>query len=179
MKKNLLLILFSVLFFSAYTQPYENSWINYSQEYYKIKVWQNGINRISQQTLVFSGFSTFGIDPRKIQLYHNGVEQYIYIQGESDGVFDATDFIEFYGQPNDGSFDQKLYEDTNWHPTPNYSLFTDTSVYFLTYSTTTNGKRLTVQSNNNFSSFSPSSYFMRCTPCCRSPVWRVPPRCWR
>ncbi len=161
MKKNLLLILFSVLFFSAYTQPYENSWINYSQEYYKIKVWQNGINRISQQTLVFSGFSTFGIDPRKIQLYHNGVEQYIYIQGESDGVFDATDFIEFYGQPNDGSFDQKLYEDTNWHPTPNYSLFTDTSVYFLTYSTTTNGKRLTVQSNNNFSSFSPSSYFIK------------------
>ena len=112
MKKNLLLILFSVIFFSAYTQPYENSWINYNQEYYKIKVWQNGINRISQQTLVFSGFSTFGIDPRKIQLYHNGVEQYIYIQGESDGVFDATDFIEFYGQPNDGAFDQKLYEDS-------------------------------------------------------------------
>ena len=161
MKKNVLLILFSVLFFSAYTQPYENSWINYSQEYYKIKVWQNGINRISQQTLIFSGFSTFGIDPRKIQLFHNGIEQYIYIQGENDGTFDATDFIEFYGKQNDGSLDQKLYEDVNWHPTPNYSLFTDTSLYFLTYSTTTNGKRLTITSDNNFSSYSPSPYFIK------------------
>ena len=161
MKKFLLIILFSVFCISAFTQTYENSWINYSQEYYKIKAWQNRINRISQQTLVFSGFSTFGIDPRKIQLFHNGIEQYIYIQGESDGTFDAGDFIEFYGQHNDGSLDQKLYADTNWHPTPNYSLFTDTAVYFLTYSTTTNGKRLTLLNDTNFSSYNSAAYFIK------------------
>ena len=161
MKKFLLIILFSIFCNSVFTQTYENSWINYSQEYYKIKVWQNSINRISQQTLVFSGFSTFGIDPRKIQLFHNGIEQYIYIQGESDGTFDAGDFIEFYGRHNDGSLDQKLYADTNWHPTPNYSLFTDTSVYFLTYSTTTNGKRLTLLNDTNFSSYNSAAYFIK------------------
>lgn len=160
MKKILLFVVFNVCCIASFAQ-YENDWINYSQEYYKIKIWKNGINRVNQQTLALAGFSTFGIDPRKLQLYHNGVEQHIYVQGENDGVFDASDFLEFYGKVNDGSLDQKLYADSTWQPNPHYSLFTDTSVYFLTYNPASNGKRLTILNDNNFNSYSPADYFIR------------------
>src|SRR5436190_17040763 len=103
MKKYLLFFASLVYSNIAFTQPYENSWINYSQEYYKIKIASDGIYRLSQQALNFAGFSTTGIDPRKIQLYHNGQEQYIYLEGENDGLFDVNDFIEFYAEKNDGS----------------------------------------------------------------------------
>lgn len=98
MKRILLSILISFCASWLWAQPYENSWINYSQPYYKLKISSEGIYRISQQTLLFAGVQVTGNDPRKIQLFHNGVEQYIYIQGESDGTFDANDFIEFYGE---------------------------------------------------------------------------------
>ncbi len=160
MKKILPVILFVSFFSSVYGQSFNNSWINYNQEYYKVKVWQNGINRINQQSLVLAGFSTFGVDPRKIQVFHNGVEQYIYLEGENDGSFDPNDFIEFYGMKNDGSVDNDLYLDSLWQPTPNYSLFTDTSVYFITYNPTTNGKRLTPVSDTNFPAYVPASYFI-------------------
>jgi hypothetical protein len=161
MKKLLLAILLSSSLLTAGSQQHENSWINYNQEYYKIKIAQNGINRISWQTLVFAGFSTSGVDPRKIQLFHNGEEQHIYVEGENDGVFDPSDFIEFYGERNDGSFDKSMYADSTWHPTPEYSLYTDTSVYFLTYSTISNGLRLTQLTDTAFGSYTPASYFIK------------------
>ncbi len=162
MMKKILLLVFP-LFFSAFafSQPSENSWINYNQDYYKIKIAQDGIYRISAQALNFAGFPTTGIDPRKIRMYHNGIEQFLYIQGENDGAFDASDYIEFFGRKNDGSFDKSLYADSSWHPSPSYSLFNDTSAYFLTYSPLTNGSRVTVMNNNNFNSFSPAPYFIR------------------
>ena len=161
MKRILLTFLLSSCASLLLAQPYENSWINYSQPYYKFKISQEGIYRINRQTLLFAGVQVTGSDPRKIQIFHNGVEQFIYIEGENDGVFDAADFIEFYADKNDGSLDSKLYADPSWQPTPNYSLFTDTAVYFLTISSTSNGKRLTSVNDNNFSAYSPSPYFIK------------------
>jgi len=161
MKK--LYYIFLILFItdSAYSQDYGNSWINYNQQYFKVKVWQEGIYRINRQTLLFAGIPVSSLDPRKIQMFRNGEEQYIYLEGESDGVFDTNDFIEFYGKQNDGSLDKPLYADSTKHANPNYSLFTDTAIYFITWNTTTNGRRLTVQNNTNFSSFSPANYFTK------------------
>lgn len=158
-KLYLFLLLFAPLILNA--QVTENNWINYNQQYFKVKVWQDGIYRIKYQTLVFSGVPLSTIDPRKMQLFKDGVEQHIYVEGESDGSFGANDFIEFYGKKNDGSLDKKLYSDPNWQANPNYSLFTDTAVYFLTWSPSVNGKRLTVQNNTNFSAYSPASWFTK------------------
>ncbi len=161
MKKKLLLLVFCLFIKPVFSQLYENSWINYNQDYFKIKIVRDGIYRISTQALNFAGLTTTGIDPRKLQLYHNGVEQFIYVEGENDGILDASDFIEFYGQKNDGSLDAKLYADPNWQPTPQYSLFNDTSVYFLTYSSLNNGKRVTLTNSSNFNSYNPASYFIK------------------
>lgn len=162
MKKNLLIAFLYFSMANVFSQQYENSWINYGQEYYKIKIWQAGIYRVTPSTLALAGFST-NIDPRKIQIWHNGVEQNIYIQGEDDGTFDQAqgDFIEFYGERNDGSLDKNLYADTNWHPTPRYSLLTDTAVYFLTYNPVSNGKRVSLQTDTLFGNYSSAQFFTK------------------
>src|SRR4051812_25654413 len=146
MKKLLLLIIFSIAL-KVSAQTYDNSWINYGQEYYKIKVWQKGIYRLTAQNLMLAGMPTASIDPRKLQVFHNGVEQYVYVQGETDGTFDNGDFLEFYGDKNDGWLDKRLYDDTLWQPTPQHSLFTDTAVYFITINITANGKRVTLSTD--------------------------------
>jgi hypothetical protein len=74
-----------------------SEWINFNQFYYKIPVAKNGIYRLTYSNLQNAGFPVDVVDPRRLQLYHRGVEQAIYVDGESDAKFDAADFIEFYG----------------------------------------------------------------------------------
>jgi hypothetical protein len=164
--KKILLLLLSVISYGLITaQPYENSWIRYNQEYYKIKVPSDGLYRVSQQALLMGGMSVTdpNFDPRKLQLFHNGIEEYIFIQGENDGHFDAGDFLEFYGQKNDGTLDRQLYSDTSWQPVQSVSLFNDTSVYFLTYNPLANGRRVTEVNDTTFGSYSASPYFIKNT----------------
>ena len=52
-------------------------------------------NRIDYQTLINSGIPISSINPRNLQLFARGKEVPIYIEGENDGVFHPTDFIEF------------------------------------------------------------------------------------
>ena len=162
MKKLLLLLnLFFISFLGNAQGPYENDWIKYNQEYYKIKIAQDGIYRLGLNTLTSAGFAASTLDPRKIQLFHNGQEVPIYLEGESDGSFDASDFIEFFGKKNDGSFDTKLYSDPLYQPAIEYSVANDTSVYFLTYNPTTTGLRFSLVNTNNYSAFTPADYFIR------------------
>ncbi|MBP6335376.1 MAG: hypothetical protein KA444_07890 [Bacteroidia bacterium] len=161
MKKIYFFLLIFLIPYVAHTQTYGNSWINYNQQYFKVKVWEEGIYRISRQTLLFAGIPVSSIDPRKVQVFRDGQEQFIYLEGETDGIFDPNDFIEFYGKRNDGTLDKKLYADSTKHANPNYSLCTDTAIYFITWSATLNGKRLTVQNNTNFSSYTPANYFTK------------------
>ena len=92
---SVLFILFILFESQIKAQIYGNEWIAYGQSYYKIKIAQNGVYRIDSATLAGAGI--FGIDPRNIQLFNKGVQQYIYIKGESDGFINLGDYIEFYG----------------------------------------------------------------------------------
>ncbi len=163
MKKIYLLLLTFMICAGAEAQTYENSWINYSQTYYKIKVWQEGIFRVPTNTMLFAGIPVTTIDHRNIQLFHNGIEQYVYIYDQNgDNRINGNDFIEFYGQRNDGSLDAKMYQDPSWQPNPNFSLFTDTSVYFLTFNNSTTNKRVTLDTDTNYASYPSSSpYFIK------------------
>ena len=90
-------------------QTYGNEWINYAQKYYKIKVVKDGIYRIDSITLAKAGIPLNSINPKNFQVFFHGKEQYIYVQGENDGVFNKNDFVEFYGQHNDGALDSLIY----------------------------------------------------------------------
>ena len=77
----------------------------------KIGVKTAGLIRVSQASLVSAGLDA-NVDPRRLSLFLNAVEQPINIVGESDGHFDSGDVLEFYG----------VGIDDYW---------TDTRIYFL------------------------------------------------
>jgi hypothetical protein len=77
----------------------------------RLGVKTEGWYRVTQPQLVAAGMSP-GVDPRKLQLYLNGVEQAIYVDGEADGVLDPQDSVYFYGTGLD-------------------TIWTDTQVYWL------------------------------------------------
>jgi hypothetical protein len=163
MKRLYTLFIFSFFIISASGQTFWNEWINYSQKYLKIKVPVDGIYRIDSTTLANSlnsiGVSLGSIDARNFQLFHNGQEQYIWFAGDSDGVFNTTDRLEFYGKYNDGQTDSSLYTGGNTLLNPYYSLYNDTAIYFLTWNSSTNNLRFTSSSDTAFSSYTPSPYF--------------------
>ncbi len=131
---------------------YTNSWINFNQAYYKISVSKDGIYKLTYSDLQSANFPVSSVDPRLIKLYHRGTEQAIFIQGEADAVFNVTDFIEFYGQKNDGTLDKNLYKPSSVQPHSFYNLYSDTTAYFLTYSLIPpGGKRMTSFSEVNVS----------------------------
>ncbi|HEU5145858.1 MAG TPA: hypothetical protein VFT90_04050, partial [Chryseosolibacter sp.] len=117
-----------------------NEWIHHDRPYLKIPVGRDGIYKVSHADLQQAGFPT-GRDPNLLQLFHRGQEQAILVQGESDGVFNASDYIEFYGRRNDGTLDSTLYDVAAHQPHQLYNLYSDTTAYFLTYGDAA-GKRM-------------------------------------
>ncbi len=144
MKKYIIIIFFSLLFVDkSSAQLYCNEWINYSQSYFKIPITDKGLYRLTHAQLAAAGFNIAN-NPQKIQIFHRGVEQAISVQGEADGTFDATDYVDFFGKGNDGTQDRELHF-------PNYTsqinlyknIYSDTTAYFITQSLgATNGKRM-------------------------------------
>lgn len=114
----------------ASAQPYGNEWIDYSKTYYKFKIAQNGLYRIPYSVLLNTGVSPSFLKGTDFKMFHNGQEVALYVT--NSGIFGSGDYIEFYGERNDGKVDTKLYRTPNDQPNDRISLFTDTSVYFLT-----------------------------------------------
>ncbi|MEM1325257.1 MAG: C25 family cysteine peptidase [Bacteroidota bacterium] len=139
MKKLLLLI---CVFYVAISQAqilhdgqvlYGNEWIDYDRTYYKIRIAEDGIYKISYNDLVASGVFDDNEVPKgtDFQLFYRGEAHPFYVSTE--GSFTSTDFIEFFGQKNDGWLDQFLYTDPGHRLNPTYSMYTDSSTYFLTW----------------------------------------------
>ena len=144
MRLLLLLLFFLLLFNTLYAQPIGNEWIQPAQAYWKIPVAQTGLYHITYTDLIRAGVPT--LNPNQLQLVHRGREQAIFVSGS--GPFTPTDFIEFYGQRNDGTVDSLLYrpaqsEQPLGMPHPFYNLFSDTTAYFLTIGPA-NGRRMAV-----------------------------------
>jgi hypothetical protein len=143
----------------AQSLPPSNEWINYKQTYVKIPVSQNGLYRLTAAELQQAGIPISTLDPTTVQLFHRGIEQAIYIAGETDHRFDPADFLIFYGQANDGAPDSLLYRPTSAQPHPYYSLFTDTTAYFLTWRLDSQpGRRMTTYQDTDYASLPPERY---------------------
>jgi len=114
---------------------FANQWINAGQQYYKIQTAREGIYKLTYADLQAAGIpvGVGGIDPRRLQLFHRGTEQSIFVQGQTDAVLNSTDFLEFYGKANDGTLDKSLYQPNTSQPHSYYNLFSDTTSYFLTW----------------------------------------------
>jgi hypothetical protein len=138
---------------------YGNEWINYNQKYFKIYVSQNGIYRIPYSTLQSAGIPVSTTDPRSFQVFHNGKEEYIYIPGEQSGMMQSGSYIEFVGKRNNGWLDSALYQGNSAQANPDYSLFNDSSAYFLTWNSSINNRRMIVENDTAFVTYTPEVYF--------------------
>ena len=129
MRKYLLGLVLAFSTITVWSQTYNNEWINFGQTYYKFKVGSNGLYRINQPALAAIGLGSAPAE--QFQLWRNGKEIAIYTSIPS-GIFSSSDFIEFYGQMNDGLADKPLYKYDSLQMNDKVSLLTDTASYFLT-----------------------------------------------
>lgn len=139
-------------------QKYGNEWINYSQKHYRISIPTTGIYRINYTTLINASIPLASINPKNFQLFIKGEEQYINVNGESDDVFNPTDYIEFYAKKNDAISDSIAYTNINRLPNPYIALFNDTNCAFLTWNNSLTNKRVTLETDINFSGYTASNY---------------------
>ncbi|MEY5042146.1 MAG: hypothetical protein RLZZ414_1705, partial [Bacteroidota bacterium] len=150
-------LLFLIVVFSS-IHAQENSWINYSQSYYKIPIFKKGVYRISYTQLVSAGINVTAINPLNVQIFIKGKELPIYIQGENDGVFNSSDYIEFIVDNLNADLDTKLFSNSIDQGNPYISMFSDTINCFLTWNNSTNNKRMEVETDVNFTNYTPLNY---------------------
>lgn len=157
------LYLLGFLFISSiiHAQPFGNEWIEYSQRYFKFTVVEDGVYRITFNDLANAGVPISGIAPQNIQLFAANREIPIYIEGEDDGFFNSTDYIEFIGRKNDGSLETSLYDTPDDQPNPYYSLFNDSLNYFLTWNSTGNNLRFEENDLSDLEAFTPREFIWK------------------
>ena len=153
-----LLIAFFVLMASATHAQLNNQWIDYGKTYYKFKLAKDTLCRIPQSAISAVGLA--GVPANQFQLWRNGAEVRLYTSVNTDPL-GPTDYIEFWGQMNDGKADNQLYLEPDFQLADKYSLETDTACYFLTVNPAGGNLRFTTTSNPSPGAGTPDAYYMR------------------
>ena len=139
-----LLFLLSCITQTSIAQPYGNEWVEYDKTYFKFNVIQTGLYRVPHSTLV-QYIDANDLVGNNFKLITKGKEIPIYVS--NNGLFGSSDYIEFYGEHNDGKLDTLLFKD-GWHAQPYYSLFNDNASYFLTIDAIGTNRRFNTQTND-------------------------------
>ena len=124
-------------------------------DWYRLAITAEGVYRLDASFFASIGVNTASLDPRTIRIYGNGgaelsenplvarpsdlVENAIYVAGESDGQFNASDYVLFYGRSTRGwTYDatRKAFRHYIHH-------YTETNYYWLTFGAG-QGKRMNV-----------------------------------
>lgn len=95
----------------------------------KIYLDKKGIYQITGQDLLDNDIVIQDINPQTFRLTNKGKDVAIYIYGDQDLNFDASDYIEFLGEPNEKTF-LDTYPDLYTDP------FSDENVYWLSWGET-------------------------------------------
>lgn len=154
--KRILFFLLLVCSVAVRAQSFNNEWIDYSKTYYKFFVGSNGLYRIDQSVL--AGLGIGNAPSEHFQLWRNGEQVPLYTSVPS-GPLGATDFIEFWGEMNDGKPDKIMYRVAEHQLNDKWSLETDTAAYFLTINSSGSNLRLVSTPNNLVAGATPESFF--------------------
>jgi hypothetical protein len=137
---------------------YGNEWINYAQSYFKIPVSEDGVYRLDNAALQASGVPLSNVSANRFRLYNRGRE--IPIFTSTDGVMTTNDFLEFFGQKNRAELDIHTYpKGESQMLNPEYSNFTDTAIYYLTWQDAPSTLRYKNQSNELTNAPNAESWF--------------------
>jgi hypothetical protein len=138
---------------------YGNEWIDFDKSYYKLSLSEDGIYRLATSDLEQAGFPVNSVSGAQLQLYLFGEETQIYTS--TNGLFGPDDYVEFYGRKNRAELDQHLFEN-GYDDMLNgeYSLFSDTTAYFLTWDNNPSSERY-INTDNDLIGLPPAeSYYI-------------------
>ncbi len=108
-----------------------NEWVDLDKDYIKIKIDEDGVYKINADQLTSNGFPS-NVKGKELQLFSNGQEVAIHVS--NDETLGSNDYFEFYGFKNRGELDAPLYASPDsMQLNPDYSMFSDSRVYYLTY----------------------------------------------
>ena len=149
LKNFLLVIIVIITAFSDLTFAQNYNWITPNKTYLKLYIADDGIYRISKSDFTNAGINTNNIDPRTVKIYNLGEQKPVYFRGESDGFFNDSDYVDFYGSRNYGGLSNVYNADNQVMFTTNewYDLNSDTNVYWIEWGGA-NGLRMVNSSYN-------------------------------
>ena len=154
--KKILLTSFIVLLAAGVYSQLNNSWIDYSKTYYKFKLAKDTLTRINQPVLAAAGLGN--VPAEQFQLWRNGQQVRLFTSVPT-GIMGSGDYIEFWGEMNDGKPDKALYQNPSNQLGDKYSLETDTATYFLTVNPAGANLRYVSAANNTAGNLLPADLF--------------------
>ena len=120
------------------------NWIDYSQEYVKLLISEDGIYRIDYNQVISFGISPQSINPKKLKIFFKGKEIPIFVFGENDLSFDPGDYIEFWCEKNYDPENYRTVVQTGEDYLNYLDRYSDTSVVWLSWQGN-DGNRINIQ----------------------------------
>lgn len=164
MKRLLFVWVFVSLNF-CFAQNY--NWITPNKDYLKLYISSDGVYRINKIDFTNSGVNTSSVDPRTVKVFYKGNQIPIYFYGEDDGVFNDSDYFDFYGQRNYGGNTTTYKENptslgsftvVDYVTDEYFDFYSDTSAYWVGWDGA-NGLRFANYTFNTNIEF-PQNYFL-------------------
>jgi len=122
------------------------TWIDYSKEYVKLAIPDDGIYRIDYNDIVSYGISPQSINPKTFKIFSKGEEIPLFVSGEDDNSFDPVDYIEFWATKNYGYPNYRNLVTQGEDYLPFLDIYSDTSIVWLSWSGE-NGERASEMNN--------------------------------
>lgn len=125
---------------------YGHEWIQKNQSYYKFYLAEDGIFQLDFSTLENAGIALDKIRGNQLRIYKNGVEIPIFVSNPD--YWSSGDFIQFEGFRNRAELDAALFAEGVPIFNKEYSFFSDSSAYFLTWNEDISNTRIQEISND-------------------------------
>ena len=160
MIKRLLFFAIIGLFSSVSLNAQNYTWITPNKAYLKMYIPADGMYRVFKTDFINAGVDVSSIDPRTFKVIYKGIENPCYVEGQDDGIFDNSDFIDFYAVRNYGGKVNVFNESgvVQYQKNEYYNELNDTSVYWVDWGGVL-GKRVTDNSFNSSTAYSPNYFF--------------------
>jgi hypothetical protein len=123
------------------------NWIDYSKEYVKLQIPDDGIYRIGYNQLIEYGIDPQSLNPKTLKIFSNGEEIPIFVFGENDITFDPGDYIEFWANKNYGSAEYRYIVSVGEDYLNYFDRYSDTSVVWLSWDGD-EGRRINIQDSS-------------------------------
>ena len=140
---------------TADAQQFTNSWVNTSQDYYRMSIPRTGVYRVTSSQLQAAGVPLGKFNQQNIQLFQNGKALPCHIASSKQGL---VDYIEFFAEGNNGWFDVDMYDNPENQTNPHYSLITDTAAVFLTWNSSFSNLRFQEYGSQGAENYSAADY---------------------